>query len=91
VHDPGVIEEHVEPAELPLGEGDHGRAVGGPRDIGVDVGGPPARAPHQLDGLPPAFVVDVDGGDGRALAREEERRFAADAAARPGDQSDFVL
>ena len=52
---------------------------------------PAARLLDQVHGLVAAGIVDVDHIHGRSLASEEQRRFAADAAACAGDERDFVF
>src|SRR5262245_43251015 len=91
MHDAGVVEEHVQAAELALGGGDHLLAIARLRhvrpagrrlaalvsDLGYGVGG--------------GLLVHVDREDRRAFLREEQRRLPADAASRARDERNLVF
>ena len=89
--EPGIVEQHVEPAEGRLGLGEQRLDRSRIADIGRHA---ERLALHRLDladdGLqrlrPPA-----GDDDGEALAGQRQRRCLADAAAAAGDQSDFSV
>jgi hypothetical protein len=91
MHDAGVVEEHVQPAEFALGGGDHLLAVARLRHVGAERDRPPARLAQHADGLGGGLLVEVYGEHARAFFREEQRRLPADSASRAGDQRDFVF
>src|SRR6185503_6682262 len=91
VHDAGVVEQYVQPAELSLGGGHHLLAVAGFRYIRPEVGSSAALLLDELHSFLGCLVVDIDGKHRRAFAREEQRGLAPDAAAGAGDQRNFVF
>ena len=90
VHDPGVVEQHVEAPEFRLGRGDHGSRLLGLGDIGLDGDGLAAVSGDDPGGFVGGVVVQVDGNHRCPLRGEEEGGLAADPGTGPGDESDFV-
>ena len=90
--DAGVVDDHVDPAEV-LGHGGGVRrergAVGHVEAVGADLAG--AGVLDQVDGLGEPGLVDVGEREQRALAGEVERQRAADAGAGAGDHDDLVV
>jgi hypothetical protein len=84
--DPGVVEQHVDPAEVlgraPVQAG-HLALVG---DVGMQVQ-PPDLGRHLLPGL----VDEVDHAHPRPLGREPPRAGPPDPAGRPGDDGHLPL
>ena len=80
----GVVDEDVEPAELPLGDRDHrvGRLRVGDRPD--RDGGPGSESATERGHV----LVDVVDDHGRAVAREPARDRLADPAPGPGDERD---
>jgi hypothetical protein len=70
--DAHVVVEHVEPAVALEGGRDHGAAVGGPRHVRREGGGPAALADDDAHGFLCAVLLDVHTQHGGALAREED-------------------
>src|ERR1044071_5004100 len=91
VHDAGVVEEDVQPAELALGRDHHPLAVLRLGYVSLEMKSSAALLLHELNRLLRGLLVDIDGEDIRAFAREEQRRLASDAAACAGDQRHFVF
>ncbi len=90
-HDAGVVEQHVEPAEVLDGRVDHGPhlVLGG--DVGGERLGPAARGGDLVGHRVGAVVVAVDAHDGGSLARHESGRVGPDATGRTGDDGHLPL
>ena len=90
--DAGVVDDHVDPAEL-LGDGRgvrrHRGAVGDVEAVAAHL----ARAGglDQVDGLGEPGLVDVGEREQRAAAGDVEGQRAADAGAGAGDHDDLVV
>ena len=86
-HDPGVVDDHVDRAELAFGgveEGGEGTAVG-------DVERQRDRAAAQARGrLLGQRQVEVADRDAAALADQRRRRRLADPPGAPGDRHDLA-
>ena len=87
VHDPGVVDEHVERAEAVLDaveERGERRVVG---HVDADAEGVPAELGGHLVGEIAVEIADRDPG---ALTRQRLSRRVADAARPTGDRDDLV-
>ena len=86
VHDPGVVEQHVEGAEGLLGAGDHGGHVGIDRHVGAEGDGLAAGGDDLVGHRPGTVQVHVDDGDPGPLCGEQQCALAPDALCAAGDQ-----
>ena len=91
VEPPGIVVQHVEPAESihrPVYRGPHAPGIG-------DVGGYPYRlapgGPDSLLRFRTGVRVDLGHDHARPLAREQLRRRAADTGSRAGDEGDLAF
>jgi hypothetical protein len=85
--EPGVVEQHVDPAEGRLGGLDHALDVGGDRDVDLDRHRAVADDSRGL--LLATAAVGTD--DPGALGGEEHRARAPDAGAGTGDDGDLPV
>ena len=87
----GVVDEHVDAAQLRLGALDEVLQVLHAPHVGLDADGAAAERLHGLDGLlEGAGLAGGDGDVGAGLGQAQRDR-AADAAAAAGDDGDFAL
>jgi hypothetical protein len=89
--DAGVVDEHVDTAELGLHRGDHGVDLGAVGDVDDEAQRPHAHGVAGGNRGVDALAPHVAGDDDRALARELQRRGQADALGGTGDDADLVL
>ena len=88
IDDAGVVDQSVQPAELPIDFVEHARDVGLRRDVRLHCDA--VDSPCQGDSAA-CLVPQVVHANGVAALGGEQRGGGADAAAAAGDQHDFLL
>ena len=91
VHDPGIVDQHVDAAERGFGRVEHARHSGDIRDVGLGGDGPAAGRLDPGDHrLRRGGVAGVVHHHGEAVLGEALGDRGADAAGGAGDDGDFV-
>ena len=90
--DPGIVDQHVEPAELRHRGLDPGLRLRGLGDVALDRDRPAAGGGDRRDdGVRPALARRVVDHDRRAVLRQRLGDRGADALRSTGDDGDFAL
>jgi hypothetical protein len=84
VHDPGIVEEHVQFPERLLGRLHHACALFGTGHIGFDGDGLSAGARNGRDGIFCGTALKVDGNTWNAVDPERAKEFMRLARAARG-------
>jgi hypothetical protein len=84
--DPGIVDRDVERGRMRGDRGEQRLDIGAARNIGAQEAGLGALLAGEIGGLLAARLIAVGEDQRGAFLREQERRRAADAGARPRDQ-----
>ncbi len=86
----GIVDEDVEPAEMPCRSVDRGFDILFLRDVGAIGGGGPARLSDFFDYASSIVFDDIDHGDGGAALCQQPGGVTADAATAARHDGDLV-
>ena len=91
MHDPGVVEHHVQLSELLLGDGHHRLTIGRSGDITCHPYCGATLINDFLGNCLDGFLIEIDANHRSSLGGEEPGRLSANSTGGAGDQGDLVL
>src|SRR5919112_1090183 len=87
---PSMVPQHVQPAKLLLGKGDHPRHVGLGSHVGENESRPPSPGSDLTNRTKTSVLLHVGDHDGRPFTRQPQGRRSSYSGTRTGHECHFL-